>query len=94
MIGVIAKLVIKSGGNAAFEAALKPIVAKVRAEPGNKLYALYRTPEDNGYILFERYDDEAALERHRASPHYEELRQMLTEHLAARPDWQVMQEAL
>ncbi len=94
MIGVIAKLVIKSGTNAAFEAAMKPIVAKVRAEPGNKLYALYKTPEDNGYILFERYDDEAALERHRASPHYEELRLMLIEHLIARPDWQVMQEAL
>jgi quinol monooxygenase YgiN len=92
MIGVIAKLVIKSGTNAAFEAAMKPIVAKVRAEPGNKLYALYKTPEENGYILFERYDDEAALERHRASPHYEELRLMLIEHLVARPDWQIMQE--
>lgn len=93
MIGVLAKLVIKPGGNAAFEAAMKPIVAKVRAEAGNKLYALYKTPEDNGYLLFERYDDEAALERHRASPHYEELRQMLAEHLISRPDWQVMREA-
>jgi quinol monooxygenase YgiN len=94
MIGVLAKLVIKPGTNAAFEAAMKPIVAKVRAEPGNKLYALYRTPEDNGYLLFERYDDQAALERHRASPHYEELRRLLVDHLIARPDWQVMPEAL
>lgn len=94
MIGVIAKLTIKPGGNAAFEAALKPIMAKVRAEPGNKFYALYRTPDDNSYLLLERYEDEAALEKHRASPNYEKLRQLLIDHLAARPDWQVMQEVV
>lgn len=92
MIGVLAKLVIRPGANEAFEAAMKPIVSRIRAEPGNRLYALYRTP-DNNYILFERYDSEAALERHRASPLYEDLRRTFVDHLAARPDWQVMQEA-
>lgn len=94
MIGVIATLTIKPGGNAAFEAAMKPIMAKVRAEAGNRLYTLYKAPGGSSYILLERYEDEAALETHRATPHYEELRRMLVEHLAARPDWQVMQEVL
>jgi quinol monooxygenase YgiN len=94
MIGVIAKLTIKSGGNAAFEAALKPIMAKVRAEPGNKFYALYRTTQDTGYLLFERHESKAALDAHRAGPQYAELRRMLVDHLASRPDWQDMQEVL
>src|SRR5207302_7249101 len=41
MLGVIAKLTIKPGSNADFEAAMKALQAKVRAdEPGNKLDAL------------------------------------------------------
>ena len=94
IIGFIATLTIKSGGNAAFEAAMKPIMAKMRAESGNRLYALYKAPGDSSYILLERYENEAALEAHRATPHYDELRRMLVDHLAARPDWQVMQEVL
>ncbi len=92
MIGVITRVTVKTGTNAAFEAAVKPIIAKVRAEPGNKLCALYKLPDANGYILLQRYDDQAALETHRASPHFQELRVLLVDHLASRPDSQVMQE--
>jgi quinol monooxygenase YgiN len=46
-------------------------------EPGNKLCTLYKLPDANGYILLQRYDDEAALETHRATPHFDELRRML-----------------
>ena len=42
MIGIIAKLTIKPGTNADFEATMKALQAKVHAdEPGNKLYALH-----------------------------------------------------
>jgi len=95
MIGVITRLTVKAGANAAFEAAMQPIIAKVRSdEPGNKLCALYKLPDANGYILLQRYDDEAALETHRATPHFQELRLMLVDHLASRPDAQVMQEVV
>ncbi len=92
MIGIIATLTIKPGGNSAFEAAIKPIMAKVRAETGNRLYALYEAPGDRSCILLERYENDAALAAYRARPHYGELRRMLVDHLAERPDWHVMQE--
>jgi len=74
MLGVIAKLTIKPGSNADFEATMKALQAKVRAdEPGNKLYALHKTTDANVYVMLERYDDQAALEAHRAAPHFKEL---------------------
>src|SRR5919108_184966 len=63
MLGVIAKLTIKPGTNADFEATMKALQAKVRSdEPGNKLYALHKTDDVNVYVMLERYDDQAALE--------------------------------
>ena len=74
MIGIIAKLTIKPGTNADFEATMKALQAKVRAdEPGNKLYALHKTAESSVYVMLERYDDQAALDAHRAAPHFKEL---------------------
>ena len=93
MLGVIAKLTIKTGTNAAFETAMKALQDKVRAdEPGNKLYALHKTDDVNVYVMLERYDDQAALEAHRAAPHFKELGRKLGDYLAGRPDVQVMQE--
>ena len=55
MLGVIAKLTIKPGTNADFEATMKALQAKVRAdEPGNKLYALHKTADSNVYVMLER----------------------------------------
>ncbi len=93
MLGIIAKLTIKPGANADFEATMKALQAKVRSEePGNKLYALHKTGDPNVYIMLERYDDQAALDAHRAAPHFKELGRKLGDYLAGRPDVQVMQE--
>jgi quinol monooxygenase YgiN len=93
MLGVIAKITIKRGTNAEFETTMKALQAKVRAdEPGNQLYALHKTDDVNVYVMLERYQDQAALEAHRAAPHYKELGRKLGEYLAGRPDVQVMQE--
>jgi len=93
MLGVIAKLTIKPGTNADFEAGMKALQVKVRAdEPGNDLYALHKTADSNVYVMLERYDDQAALDAHRAAPHFKELGRKLGEYLAGRPDVQVMQE--
>ena len=91
MIGVIAKLTIKPGTNADFEATMKALQAKVHAdEPGNKLYALHKTGDVNVYVMLERYQDQAALEAHRAAPHFKELGRKLGDYLAGRPDVQVV----
>ena len=93
MIGIIAKLTIKPGTNADIEATMKALQAKVHAdESGNKLYALHKTDDPNVYVMLERYADEAALEAHRAAPHFKELGRKLGDYLAGRPDIQRMQE--
>ena len=74
-------------------ATMKELQAKVRSdEPGNKLYALHKTDNVNVYVMLERYDDQAALEAHRAAPHFKEIGRKLGDYLAGRPDVQVMQE--
>ena len=93
MLGVIAKLTIKAGTNAEFEATMKALQAKVQAdEPGNKLYALHKTDDVNVYVMLERYAYQSALDAHRAAPHFKELGRKLGDYLAGRPDIQVMQE--
>ena len=93
MIGVIAKLTIKPGTNGDFETTMKALQAKVHAdEPGNKLYALHKTADVNVYVMLERYENQAALEAHRAAPHFKELGRKLGDDLAGRPDVQVMEE--
>jgi quinol monooxygenase YgiN len=93
MLGVIAKLTIKPGSNADFESTMKSLQARVRSdEPGNKLYALHKTADPSVYVMLERYDDQAALEAHRAATHFKEIGRKLGDYLAGRPDVQVMQE--
>jgi quinol monooxygenase YgiN len=43
-----------------------------RLEPGCLQYDLHRT-EDSRFVLYERYTDAAAIERHHSTPHYQEL---------------------
>lgn len=93
MIGVIAKLTIKPGTNADFEKTMKALQAKVHSdEAGNKLYALHKTDDANVYIMLERYADQAALEAHRAAPHFKELGRKLGDYLAGRPEIQLLHE--
>jgi quinol monooxygenase YgiN len=42
--------------------------------------------------MLERYDDQAALDAHRAAAHFKEIGRKLGDYLAGRPDVQVMQE--
>jgi quinol monooxygenase YgiN len=71
MIGVIARVTIVAGKGAEFEAAFADQARGVREnEPANKLYQLVRSRTDpNSYVVMELYDNDAALEAHRAAPH-------------------------
>ena len=70
-IGVIARVKVIAGKGPEFEAAFAEQAKGVRTdEPGNKLYQLVRSREDeNSYVVMEMYDDDAALDAHRAAPH-------------------------
>ncbi len=51
-------------------AAVAPMVEATRAEPGCRAYTFSPDPEDPGLILlFELWDDQAALDAHFASEH-------------------------
>lgn len=84
MLGVIVKATIKPNANAAFEAAAGKFAKAVRVnEPGNHLFAIHRTDDPAVYIFLERYENEAAIEAHRESSHYKELRPTLDRFFAA-----------
>lgn len=93
MIGVMAKLKIKSGQGAAFEAVAAKLVEAVNAnEPGNLMYRLYKGDAADTYVFMERYQDEAALEAHRKAPHYGAYGKQMREFMDGAPEIAIMQE--
>ena len=86
-IGVIATLRVQPGKEADFEAAFAELAAAVNAdEPGNSFYRLFRTDETGTYKVLECYDDDAAVEAHRASDHFRTLGAKLGPCLAGAPE--------
>jgi len=84
---IVATLKIKPGMEKEFEAIAGELAAAVRKnEPGNKLYALHRTEDPQKYVFVERYDDEAAIEAHRASDHYKTLGRRMGPCMEGRPE--------
>ena len=67
MLTCTAKLTVKAGSEREFERIMRMAVPKVREEPGNHAYILHRsTPDPRVFMFYEEYDDQAALEAHRA----------------------------
>jgi hypothetical protein len=71
-VQLIARHVIKPGEEAAVLAALPPLVAAARAEPGNLAFEVFRSVDDDrSYVLLERYTSRDALAAHRETPHFQ-----------------------
>jgi quinol monooxygenase YgiN len=69
----------------AAEAAVK-MVRATRKEPGCKSYGFYADLEDpNTFLIFEQWDDDAALMAHFQSPHMAEFNSLIPRFLAAPP---------
>ena len=68
------KWTIKKGELDAVLAALRPLTEASRQEPGCLLYQANRSRENRDhFLLVEHYRDEAALEAHRQTPHFQRL---------------------
>jgi quinol monooxygenase YgiN len=69
MVTVIATLKVKSGNEAAFEAAAQEMIAHVKAnEPGTLTYVFHRATGDaTQFAVYELYQDQAALAAHSSS---------------------------
>jgi autoinducer 2-degrading protein len=75
MIVLVARYHGKPGQGDAIKAALQqmaPLVAE--NEPGCKLYHACRSQENPDlFLLYEHYIDEAALQKHRETPHFRQI---------------------
>ena len=66
--------VAREGEREAVAELLRRLTPLSRAEPGCLQYDAHRDPDDpDRFFLFERYVDEAALEAHSTSAHFQEL---------------------
>ena len=71
----IAVLVAKAGKIDDLKVLLQGVVAPSRAEPGNLKYEVWQDrTEPSRFILDEVYEDEDAVEAHRAAAHYQDYR--------------------
>jgi quinol monooxygenase YgiN len=69
---IVAVLVAKPGKLDDLTALLATMVEASRAEPGNLRYDLWRDQADlNRFVLDELYKDQAAIDTHKASAHFQ-----------------------
>ena len=67
MLTFTTKFTVKAGQEQDVERMLCIVVPKVREEPGNQAYIFHRSMQDpRVFMVYEAYDDQAALEAHRA----------------------------
>jgi len=65
IITLTAKLTIKEGKEKEFEAMMKEVVPKVRAEEGNLTYTMCRSKDNpRAFLFFEEYADQEAVQAH------------------------------
>jgi quinol monooxygenase YgiN len=65
---------IQEGHEEEVAALLRQMVEPTRAEPGNLLYLVHRSPGEAGrFFFYEQYTDQAALDAHRAAPHFQQF---------------------
>lgn len=64
-------LLVRAGSEEAAMEHLRALVRETRLEPGNLIYNAHRSLADpRRFLIYELYRDEAALESHRATPHF------------------------
>jgi quinol monooxygenase YgiN len=93
-ITVIAKLKVKPGSEAAFEAAGKEMIGTVKtAEPGTLTYILHKNTKDpSEFIYYEVYQDQAAFDSHGKTDHMKAFGGKIGTLLAGRPEIAILSE--
>jgi quinol monooxygenase YgiN len=71
MVCVAVTYVIQPGHEEEAVGLFRQLIGPTHAEPGCRMYLVHRSPANpRQFFLYERYDDQAALDAHRASPHF------------------------
>ena len=82
-VSVIASFFPKAGKESDVEQILRGMIGPTRAEPGCERYELYGgTGSPPSFHLFEIYENQAALEAHRNTPHYKSYRARIADLLS------------
>jgi quinol monooxygenase YgiN len=73
MICVAVTYLIQAGQEEKAVGLLRTMTEATRREPGCRMYLAHRSTSNPGqFFLYEQYDDQAALDAHRGSPHFVE----------------------
>jgi quinol monooxygenase YgiN len=71
-VAIVVRYQAQPGRGNEVAALLARHAAATRAEPGNLDFVALRLTEDpDAFVLYERYENQAAFEAHTARPHYE-----------------------
>lgn len=93
MLTVVAVLKAKQGSEKEMEDALTAIVPKVATEEGTLAYVLHRAKKEPGkFLMYEKYPDKDALNRHSATPHFMELFGAIAPLLDGNPTIEIFEE--
>jgi quinol monooxygenase YgiN len=69
-LGIVARLKVKAGKEAEFEAVFLELQAAVKKnEPGALQYEVFKSKQPSTYVVMEQYKSEADLAAHRTTPH-------------------------
>jgi len=73
MLILVVRLTIKAGHEDEVLEPFRKLQAETRGESGCIMFVVQRSREDpRRYLIYEQYQDQAALDAHRASPHFKE----------------------
>ena len=75
-VHVIARFVASEGSENQLAALLQSMLAPTRAELGCEMYELYESDSKGRFYLNETWENQAALDRHLATPHFQRLKQV------------------
>jgi quinol monooxygenase YgiN len=76
---VIARSMARKGKEDQLRMLLQGMLAPTRIEPGCKLYELYESNSKGRFYFYERWESQAALDQHIATPHFKHLEQTIGE---------------
>jgi quinol monooxygenase YgiN len=79
VVRVIARAVAREGKEKQLKALLEGMLVPTRSEPGCELYELYESDAGGCFYFYERWQSQAALDRHITTPHFEHLKQNVGE---------------
>ncbi len=85
MILIYIKVDVVKGKEADFEKLVAQVAEQsLQNEPGCHQYNLCKSTEDQNYVIFEKYENEEALEVHRNQAFFQEIGPKLRECIAGR----------